>query len=102
MNRSRPRHVSVWLNDAELESLKQQAKTAGLKVDPFIRSLINGIDLKPRPPDEWAEVVRQLSAVGNNINQIARIANANNAVDSSMLESIQKMQSAIWRLVKGL
>ena len=35
-----------------------------------------GLTLYPRPPDEYAEIRRQLAAIGNNINQIARTVNA--------------------------
>lgn len=48
--RKRSRHVSVWLTDQEHAHLKEQARRAGLGIDPFIRSLIEGIELRPRPP----------------------------------------------------
>lgn len=48
--RKRSRHVSVWLTDQEHAHLKEQARRAGLGIDPFIRNLIGGIELRPRPP----------------------------------------------------
>ena len=74
--RKRNRHVSVWLNDAELGHLRRQAAAAGLGVDPFLRSLILGVELRSRPPDTYAALLRELSAIGNNINQIAHTVNA--------------------------
>ena len=42
--RKRSRHVSVWLTDQEHAHLKEQARRAGLGIDPFIRNLIGGIE----------------------------------------------------------
>ncbi len=74
--RTRNRHVSVWLTDAELAHLRKQAAAAGLGIDPFLRSLILGVQLRPRPPDTYAALLRELSAIGNNVNQLAHRANA--------------------------
>ena len=38
--------------------------------------MIAGEKMRPRPPNEYAEIRRQLAAIGNNINQIARAVNA--------------------------
>lgn len=35
-----------------------------------------GVNLRPRPPDAYADLLRALSAIGNNINQLAHQANA--------------------------
>ena len=45
-----------------------------------------GLTLYPRPPDEYAEIRRQLAAIGNNINQIARKANAGFATKEDVRE----------------
>lgn len=53
--RTRSRHVSIWMNEEEYRHLKSQARLAGMGVDPFIRNLVAGIQLRPRPPDEYRE-----------------------------------------------
>ena len=78
--RKRPRHVSVWMNETEYRHLKKQAEIAGMGLDPFIRSLIAGVQLRPRPPDEYTRLLRELTAIGNNINQIAYWANATRSI----------------------
>ena len=57
-----------------------------MSTESFIRSLIMGLTLYPRPPDEYAEIRRQLAAIGNNINQIARKANAGFATKEDVRE----------------
>ena len=44
--RKRNRHVSVWMNEQEYRHLKKQADRAGLGIDPFIRSLVAGMEIK--------------------------------------------------------
>lgn len=41
-----------------------------------MRKLIMGIQLRPRPPGTYAALLRELSAIGNNVNQIAHNTNA--------------------------
>lgn len=100
--RSRAKQVLVRLNEPEYRHLKKQLATSGLKQEPFIRSLIMGTDIRPRPPDEYAALLRELSAIGNNINQIARIANSDKRISPQALEEIMRMQGAIWQRIKGM
>ena len=94
--------ISLWLSDDELEHLERQAFIAGRKVSPFIRDLITEVELKEHPPEVWAEIVRQLAGIGNNINQIAKAANTAGTVDKSAIDEILEMQSRIWRKIKNL
>ncbi len=98
--RTRNRHVSVWLTDAELAHLRKQAAAAGLGIDPFLRSLILGVQLRPRPPDTYAALLRELSAVGNNINQIAHTVNGQKYAADSQIDQAVVLVRRAWRLVK--
>ena len=100
--RRRNNHVSVWLLDTELAHLKKQAGIAGLKQEQYLRKLILGEEIKPRPPAEWPELVRQVSAIGNNINQLARRANSEKVIGDAVWHEASRMQAAIWEKVKGL
>lgn len=100
--RTRNRHVSVWLTDAELAHLRKQAAAAGLGIDPFLRSLILGVQLRPRPPDTYAALLRELSAIGNNINQIARAVNARGFATKEDIAAITTAQETIWNIAERL
>lgn len=102
MTRTRNRHVSVWLTDAELAHLRKQAAAAGLGIDPFLRSLILGVQLRPRPPDTYAALLRELSAIGNNINQIARTVNARGFATKEDIAAITAAQETIWSITERL
>lgn len=100
--RKRPIAVLFRLNEQEHRHLKEQAALSGHSTEQYIRSLIAGSEIKPRPPGELAEILRQLSAIGNNINQIAKIANTYERVRKEDVEYIIQMQANIWQLVKRL
>ena len=90
MGRIRMHRVSVRLSEKEYAHLKEQAGLAGLKIEPFLRNLISGVKMKPCPKEEWAELIRQMSAVGNNINQIAHRANIHGLTDKQTLFNVQQ------------
>ncbi len=54
-----------------------------------------GLTLYPRPPDEYAEIRRQLAAIGNNINQIARTVNARGFASGEDIAAITAAQETI-------
>lgn len=100
----RTRSISkiIRLTPKEYEHLKKQSKTSGLTGEAIIRSLIMGINIRPIPSDQFAEVLRQLSAIGNNVNQIARVANMTGTVDKDDIAAIKLLQSKIWCELKAL
>lgn len=92
--------ISVRLKPGEHDHLKKQSQLSGLSMESLVRSLIMGIDVKPIPPDQLSEIRRQLSAIGNNINQIARVANGTGHIGKEDIDAIKSMQTQIWRQVK--
>ena len=90
----------MWLTDAELAHLRKQAAAAGLGIDPFLRSLMLGVQLRPRPPDTYAALLRELSAIGNNINQIAHTVNGQKYAADSQVDQAVALVYRAWRLVK--
>ena len=52
-----------------------------------IRILIRGYEPKEKPDARFYEVMRQLSTIGNNINQLASKANALGFIDAPMLKA---------------
>ena len=98
--RKRNHHVSVWMNEQEYRHLKMQAELAGLGIDPFIRTLVSGVNLRPHPPDTYAALLRELSAIGNNVNQIAYWANANKGISQGEIAEVAALVRQAWRMVK--
>lgn len=92
--------ITLRLSADEYSHLKQQAEVTGMKMEPLLRQLIMGVNLRPRPPDSYAALLRELSAIGNNINQLAHQANArDDATKAEISEAAQLVRQA-WRMVK--
>lgn len=94
--------VLVRLSQKEKEHLKAQAAACALKMEPYIRKLIMGNIIRPRPPDEYVKLLREINAIGNNINQIAHIANAEHRISEDKIETVLQMQNDIMRLVRSV
>lgn len=96
------KRISLRLDSAECAHLKQLSADTGLKMEPVLRRLIVGAELRPRPPDELPELLRQLSGMAVNINQIAKVANARGFVRMEDIDRIKAMQGLLWRTMKRL
>ena len=97
----RERKITVRLTDAERGHLLEQAELAGLKIEPFVRTVILGVQMQPRPKEEWAELLRQTSGIANNINQITKRVNSGEPVTEETLRLIADMQAQIWEKLKA-
>ena len=76
-----------WLSPEENAELKRKAKLSGINETSVIRILIRGYEPKEKPDARFYETMRQLSAIGNNINQLAAKANALGFIDAPMLKA---------------
>lgn len=76
----------IWLSKAEADELRQKADKACLSEAGLVRMLIKGYEPKEKPDERFYEVMRELSAIGNNVNQLAAKANALGFVDVPMLK----------------
>lgn len=74
--RKREHFIGLWLDDREYKHLLKQCSISGLNTSALIRHSVMGVEILPRPPDACAALLRELSAIGNNINQIAHNTNA--------------------------
>ena len=98
--RTRKHFVGLWLNDQEHQHLVRQCSVSGLTASGLLRQAILGIELRPRPPDTYAALLRELSAIGNNVNQIAHNTNASKTASQAEIDEAVKLVRQAWRLVK--
>ena len=75
---------------------------SGFPTEVYLRTLIAGEKMRPRPPDEYAEIRRQLAAIGNNINQITRAVNARGFASHEDIAAITAAQETIWNIAERL
>ena len=84
--RKRNIQIIIRLNEKERKTLSNRVKNTGLSQTAFIRSLINGYIPKELPPPDYHAMMRELHAIGTNLNQIAARANAIGHIDRTVFE----------------
>ena len=92
--------VSVRLNAAERETLRQFCAVSGLPVSAVLRQLISGVTIRQRPPKELHDLYAEINRIGTNINQIARKANAGFATKDDMRELLFLMKAIEQKMAK--
>jgi len=60
-----------WFSKVEAQDLKKKAKKACLTEAALIRLLLRGYEPREKPDERFYDAMRELSAIGNNINQLA-------------------------------
>ena len=73
---NRTKALLVRLTAEEKELLKEQSARTGRTQSDIFRSAWKKLKIIEPPPDDFAETVVQLRRIGNNLNQVARAANA--------------------------
>ena len=91
----RKRNVQILfrLNDEEAAYLYGFVEKSGRSKEALLRSMLMGYQLCEKPDPEFYQILRELSAIGNRINQLAAKANALDFVDTPML----KEEAKRWR-----
>jgi hypothetical protein len=84
--RKRNIQIIVRLDKDENERLKKRVKKSGLSQEAYLRHLINDLVPTDAPPPDYHSMMRELRAIGNNLNQVARKAHVLNAVDVKRYE----------------
>ena len=76
-----------WLSREEAEALQKNAESTCLTEAAFVRLLIKGFMPKERPDEQFYKEMKQLAAIGNNINQIAAKVNSTGEIDGERLKT---------------
>lgn len=100
--RLRNKLFRVWLTDEEYLHLETQADKAGMKRSQFLRALIMEQKIQAKPQDMYLKLIREINAIGNNINQIARIANAQREIKNERMTEVVKYLDEIMEKVRDI
>ena len=73
--RNRNIQIKLWVNDEEYKVLQQDVERTGLTQSKYLRALIMKRPIREKLPIDYYHMLTELSRIGNNLNQIARIAN---------------------------
>lgn len=85
--RTRNRTVLLRLSDKELIHLHTLVEKSGLSQEANLRSLIAGLRPRDKPPPNYFAVMRELLAIGNNMNQIAAKMHSRGVMDAERYDA---------------
>ena len=98
--RKRNHVIPVRLNTKELRFLEEQVEKSGLSREEYIRSLVMGGEVRARPCEHHTELLRKISGLCNNANQLAHVANSCGMAGEESIREMLRMTKETWRLVK--
>ena len=102
--RKEPKQISFRVSEPEFEKLKRSAESFQMSVPAFVKSKAQGTKLVTPKVDRAGaiEIAKQLRAIGNNVNQMARVTNATELDPAAAanltveLQKVQKELNKIW------
>ncbi len=104
-NRKEQRQINFRVSEDEYLKLKQSAETLNMSVPTFVKKKAQGTRLVAPKLDfeSRRSIISELSRAGNNINQIAKVLNADkeNMTDFEQLnrkfEEVRKELNKLWQ-----
>ena len=96
--------LKVRLTPEESAKLKEQSKRTGRTMSDIIRSAWKKIKIVELPPADFTETVIQLRRIGNNLNQLTRIANQGDVIVpqiKAVLGEITAIDRKLGKIISG-
>ena len=91
--------LKIAVTDAELDQVQQRAQAAGLTVSAYARQAMLGSTPRVKRAVTNAAAIRELTAVGNNLNQLARRANGGRfPIEADIREALAELAEVVERL----
>ncbi|WP_437124388.1 plasmid mobilization protein [Acutalibacter caecimuris] len=99
MNTRRTKKLSLRLNEKEHKRITRRAKSCGLTKSAYVRQLIVGYEPRESPPADYLAMARELKEIGNNLNQLAFVANATGLIDEvAYYENVIHLRDSLRRI----
>lgn len=93
---SKKRRFDIRLSESEFDDFTMKAEKAGLTKSALMRRAVKGLEVKEAPSVDVRSLMVDIIRVGNNLNQIAVVANAQQLVDIPLLhKTIDEVQTAL-------
>lgn len=101
--RERNNRMTLRLNDEECESLAKSAEKVGVPREAYLRMLIMGTQPKEKPSADFYGMMKELNAIGNSLNQIAKVANSKGFINvKAYEENARKLNKFITEISKAV
>ena len=101
--RARNNRMTLRLNDKEYEHLIKSSEKVGVPREVYLRMLIMGTAPKEKPTSDFYGTMRELNAIGNSLNQIAKVANSKGFINvKAYEENVRKLNGFIIEISKAV
>lgn len=74
-----------WLSEKDAAELKRKAQKCGITETAVIRQLLRGYEPREQPDERFYAAMREMYAIGNSLNQLARKAHSLGFIDAPKL-----------------
>ena len=103
ININRTQRITLRLSEAECRGITRKAKSCGLSKSGYIRQLIVGYEPRESPPADYFAMIRELKGIGNNLNQLAFMANATGLIDeAAYYENVIHLRDSLRRIEQAV
>ncbi len=101
--RKRDKQLKIWVSQDEQEMIRQKMAEFGTtNMGAFVRKMvIDGYVIKLEIP-ELKEIIRLLSPIGNNVNQMARKLNAGGSIYREDIAEVNAKLDAIYKQLEKI
>ena len=101
--RARNNRIMLRLSDKEYESLIKSSEKVGVHREVYLRMLIMGTAPKEKPTADFYSMMKELNAIGNSLNQIAKVANSKGFINvKAYEENVRKLNGFILEISKAV
>ena len=98
--RKRNHVIPVRLNAKELRHLDESVSESGLSREEYLRTLIIGAEVRAKPCEHHADLLRKIAGLCNNANQLAHRANSTGTAGQGSVDEMTRLTQEVWREVK--
>ena len=92
--------IPLRLTAKELHHLNTQVERSGLSREEYLRALVMGTELHPRPCTHHADLLRKVAGLCNNANQLAHRANSTGVAGQESVDKMTALAAEVYRNVK--
>ncbi|MEG0407543.1 MAG: plasmid mobilization relaxosome protein MobC [Bacilli bacterium] len=97
---NRTKEIKVRFSEDELNKLNHLVLLSGLSREEYVRSILRKTIPSNKPTPNFIETIKQLRAIGNNLNQITMIAHKTGSIDILRYKhDMQKLETEIMHIL---
>ncbi len=95
--RNRNQRIVVHLTEKELARFNKNVAATGLPREAVLRNLINGCEVRPKPPECYGKLLARMSDIGNAMYQLWYFARQCETITEEQYQESKRLLSETWR-----